>query len=195
MLLRYCAFTTLFICIVVHAQKLTTPRASFLDIPARMASRPAQQQRVIAWLDAATHQLLSYESSDGDLNNHHYWRALAAISIGVIRPNDFAAFVFYAARFGTAGLPSSITTALQSPTTAHPPWRQHHHPRRQIARDEPHSSRFPVDSLYAHRAQNAALCTRPFHAAVPRCAPLSMSTLSDPAPSRPIAIFCLIATP
>lgn len=180
---------------------------------------PAQQQRVIAWLDSATHRLLSYERSDGDLNNHHYWRALAAISIGVtapdkqlfdfaihtfkqaideldpsgalpremarhenathyqgfalepliliaefaarqginlyayqhhgrsirdailffgravddpslitpytkdpqrddFRPNDFAAFVFYAARFSTDGLPPSITTALQSPTTA-----------------------------------------------------------------------------
>jgi poly(beta-D-mannuronate) lyase len=32
-------------------------------------------------------------------------------------PNDFAAFAFYLARFGPAGLPPSITSALQSPTT------------------------------------------------------------------------------
>jgi poly(beta-D-mannuronate) lyase len=179
---------------------------------------PAQQQRVTAWLDTAARNLISYEKPGESGNNHHYWRALAAISIGVtasdtklfrfgidtykqaiedidsngafpremarhenairyqgfaleplvliaefaacqgvdlygyqshgrtlrnaivffgravddpslvkpyaseaqkgeFRPSDFAQFVFYAARFGTGGLPPSIVTALQSPTS------------------------------------------------------------------------------
>jgi poly(beta-D-mannuronate) lyase len=179
---------------------------------------PAQQQRVTKWLDTAAHEDISFERPDRDLNNHHYWRALAATSIGVtasddklfrfgidtykqaikeidpagafpremarhenathyqgfalqpliliaefasrqgtdlyadqshgrtirnailffgnavddpslikpytsdaqrddFHPSDFAAFNFYAARFGTAGLPPSILNALQHPTT------------------------------------------------------------------------------
>ncbi len=178
---------------------------------------PAQQQRVTAWLDAAARKCISLERPDKDLNNHHYWRALAATSIGVtasdprlfhfgintykqaikeidpagafpremarhenathyqgfalqpliliaefasrqgidlysysshgrtlrnailffgraaadpslirpytsdpqhadFHPNDFAVFAFYAARFGTDGLPPSILNALQHPT-------------------------------------------------------------------------------
>jgi poly(beta-D-mannuronate) lyase len=34
------------------------------------------------------------------------------------KPGDFAAFAFYAARFGAAGLPTSVTVALQSPTAS-----------------------------------------------------------------------------
>jgi poly(beta-D-mannuronate) lyase len=49
---------------------------------------PAQQQRVTAWLDAAAHKDISFERPDRDLNNHHYWRALAATSIGVIASDD-----------------------------------------------------------------------------------------------------------
>ena len=180
---------------------------------------PAQQQRVTAWLDTAARNLISFEKPGESGNNHHYWRALAAISIGVtasdnklfrfgidtfkqavddidsngafpremarrenatryqgfaleplvliaefaarqgvdlyayqshgrslrnaivffgravddpslvkpyasepqkgeFRPSDFAQFVFYAARFGTDGLPPCIVTALESPTTA-----------------------------------------------------------------------------
>jgi poly(beta-D-mannuronate) lyase len=179
---------------------------------------PAQQQRVIAWLDAVSRKDISFERPDRDLNNHHYWRALAATATGVIasddklfrfgidaykdaiqeidpagafpremarhenaihyqgfalqpliliaefasrqnidlyaynshhrtlrdailfygravadptlvkpytsdpqndafHPNDFAAFNFYAARYGTDGLPPSILNALQQPTT------------------------------------------------------------------------------
>jgi poly(beta-D-mannuronate) lyase len=43
----------------------------------------AQQERVAKWLRNAAHQLISYEKPDALGNNHHYWRALAAISIGV----------------------------------------------------------------------------------------------------------------
>ena len=42
----------------------------------------AQQERVAKWLRNAAHQLISYEKPDALGNNHHYWRALAAISIG-----------------------------------------------------------------------------------------------------------------
>ena len=178
----------------------------------------AQQRRVTAWLDTAARKLISFEKPGESGNNHHYWRALAAISIGVtasdnnlfhfgidtykqaiddidangafpremarhenairyqgfaleplvliaefaarqgvdlytyqshgrtlrdaivffgcavdrpslvrpyanepqkteFHPSDFAPFVFYAARFGTDGLPPSIVTALKSPTT------------------------------------------------------------------------------
>ena len=47
----------------------------------------AQQQRVTQWLDTAAHKLISYEKP-GDGNNHHYWRALAAISISIPASDD-----------------------------------------------------------------------------------------------------------
>ncbi|MEO6911763.1 MAG: alginate lyase family protein, partial [Edaphobacter sp.] len=179
----------------------------------------AKQKRVIAWLNLAAHKLIAFEKPTDNPNNHHYWRALAAISVGVVSsdnklfdfgikaykqaigeidargalpremarherashyqtfalqplipiaefatrqhinlydyaPNgrsirdailffgravsdpslikpytsdqqdknfgssDFAPYVFYAARFGTIGLPSSITAALQHPLAA-----------------------------------------------------------------------------
>ena len=53
----------------------------------------AQQERVADWLRAAAHQLISYEKPDALGNNHHYWRALAAISIGVAS-NDNELFRF-----------------------------------------------------------------------------------------------------
>jgi poly(beta-D-mannuronate) lyase len=43
----------------------------------------AQQARVTKWLRNAAHQLISFEKPGELGNNHHYWRALAAISIGV----------------------------------------------------------------------------------------------------------------
>lgn len=43
----------------------------------------AQQARVAKWMREAAHQLISYEKPGELGNNHHYWRALAAISIGV----------------------------------------------------------------------------------------------------------------
>ena len=47
----------------------------------------AQQARVTAWLRKAGHQLIGYEKP-GLGNNHHYWRALAATSIGVLSNDD-----------------------------------------------------------------------------------------------------------
>jgi poly(beta-D-mannuronate) lyase len=48
----------------------------------------AQQQRVIKWLDAAARKDISFERPDRDNNNHHYWRALAATSIGVLASDE-----------------------------------------------------------------------------------------------------------
>ena len=49
---------------------------------------PTQQQRVTQWLDAAALRLISYEKPGDSGNNHHYWRALAAASIGVAAADD-----------------------------------------------------------------------------------------------------------
>lgn len=48
----------------------------------------AQQRRVNAWLNSATHRLISFERPGELGNNHHYWRALAAIAIGVTTKDD-----------------------------------------------------------------------------------------------------------
>jgi poly(beta-D-mannuronate) lyase len=54
---------------------------------------PAQQERVAKWLRTAAHQLISYEKPGALGNNHHYWRALAATSIGVLsNDNDLYRF-------------------------------------------------------------------------------------------------------
>src|ERR1700734_3510299 len=44
---------------------------------------PAQLHRVITWLDAVSRKDLTFERPE-DMNNHHYWRALAAIATGVV---------------------------------------------------------------------------------------------------------------
>lgn len=49
---------------------------------------PASLERVTQWLDHAAHVLLSHEKPDELGNNHHYWRALAAISIGIPAGDD-----------------------------------------------------------------------------------------------------------
>ena len=54
---------------------------------------PAQQERVAKWLRNAANQLISYEKPGELGNNHHYWRALAATSIGVLS-NDNELFRF-----------------------------------------------------------------------------------------------------
>jgi poly(beta-D-mannuronate) lyase len=48
----------------------------------------AQQEQVAQWLRKAAHQLISYEKPGELGNNHHYWRALAATSIGVLSNDD-----------------------------------------------------------------------------------------------------------
>jgi poly(beta-D-mannuronate) lyase len=49
---------------------------------------PVVQARVVKWLDKATRQLIDAETPNGSKNNHHYWRALAAISVGVTANDD-----------------------------------------------------------------------------------------------------------
>ena len=48
---------------------------------------PAQHKRVIAWLDDVAHKMVNFEKP-GEGNNHHYWRALAATSVGVVAKDD-----------------------------------------------------------------------------------------------------------
>jgi len=49
---------------------------------------PIQQKRITAWLQIAAHRDISFEKSTDSNNNHHYWRALAAIAIGVTADDD-----------------------------------------------------------------------------------------------------------
>jgi poly(beta-D-mannuronate) lyase len=49
---------------------------------------PAQLTRVKQWLNTATHKLIGFEKPGAEGNNHHYWRALAAISVGVSTSDD-----------------------------------------------------------------------------------------------------------
>jgi poly(beta-D-mannuronate) lyase len=62
---------------------------------------PSQQQRVTRWLDAAARKLISFEKPGASGNNHHYWRALAAISVGATA-NDADLFHFGVATFRQA---------------------------------------------------------------------------------------------
>ena len=48
----------------------------------------AEQKRIALWLDTAAHRLIGFEKPGETGNNHHYWRALAAISIGVTCSDD-----------------------------------------------------------------------------------------------------------
>ncbi len=48
---------------------------------------PAALHRVITWLDAVSRKDLTFERPE-DMNNHHYWRALAATATGVVASDD-----------------------------------------------------------------------------------------------------------
>jgi len=48
----------------------------------------AEQKRVIAWLDSASHKDISFEEPNDTNNNHHYWRALQATAIGIVASDD-----------------------------------------------------------------------------------------------------------
>jgi poly(beta-D-mannuronate) lyase len=48
----------------------------------------AQQKRVIAWLDAVAHKDIGFEQPNDTNNNHHYWRALAATTVGIVASDD-----------------------------------------------------------------------------------------------------------
>jgi poly(beta-D-mannuronate) lyase len=47
-----------------------------------------EQKRVALWLDVAARRLIAFEKPGEEGNNHHYWRALAAISIGIVATDD-----------------------------------------------------------------------------------------------------------
>ena len=47
-----------------------------------------EQERVTAWLREAAQRDISFEKPTDSNNNHHYWRALAATSIGVTAGDD-----------------------------------------------------------------------------------------------------------
>ena len=49
---------------------------------------PTELRRVLSWLDLAGRTLISYEKPGESGNNHHYWRALAATSIGIVASDD-----------------------------------------------------------------------------------------------------------
>jgi poly(beta-D-mannuronate) lyase len=48
----------------------------------------AQQKRVTAWLDTAARKDISFEEPNDSVNNHHYWRALAATAIGIVASDE-----------------------------------------------------------------------------------------------------------
>lgn len=52
-----------------------------------------ERKRDIAWMDKAAHHLIEWPGEEQHLNNHHYWRGLAAISTGVIA-QDASLFSF-----------------------------------------------------------------------------------------------------
>ncbi len=54
---------------------------------------PAETARDIAWMDKAAHHLIEWPGEEQHLNNHHYWRGLAAISTSVIA-QDASLFSF-----------------------------------------------------------------------------------------------------
>lgn len=53
---------------------------------------PAETGRDIAWMNKVAHHLINVPGEERHLNNHHYWRGLAAIATGVISqdPSLFA---------------------------------------------------------------------------------------------------------
>ena len=50
---------------------------------------PAEQKRVIAWMDEVSNKNISFEKPATDTgNNHHAWRALAATAVGILASDD-----------------------------------------------------------------------------------------------------------
>lgn len=49
---------------------------------------PLEQQRVTSWLVAVCRKCLGFERAGDTGNNHRYWRALAAMAVGVTAGND-----------------------------------------------------------------------------------------------------------
>jgi len=49
---------------------------------------PAMVKRDIAWMNKAAHRTVDFDKSRNQLNNHHYWRGLAAVATGVVSSDD-----------------------------------------------------------------------------------------------------------
>jgi len=45
-------------------------------------------QRDIAWMNKVAHRTVDFDKAGTQKNNHHYWRGLAAIAVGVISSDD-----------------------------------------------------------------------------------------------------------
>jgi poly(beta-D-mannuronate) lyase len=49
---------------------------------------PAMVQRDIQWMNNAAHRTVDFDKVGKQTNNHHYWRGLAAVSVGVVSSDD-----------------------------------------------------------------------------------------------------------
>jgi hypothetical protein len=49
---------------------------------------PAQIKRDIQWMNKVAHRTVEFDKAGKQLNNHHYWRGLAAVATGVISSDD-----------------------------------------------------------------------------------------------------------
>jgi poly(beta-D-mannuronate) lyase len=49
---------------------------------------PAQVKRDIQWMNKVAHRTVEFDKAGNQTNNHHYWRGLAAVSVGVISSDN-----------------------------------------------------------------------------------------------------------
>ncbi len=49
---------------------------------------PVMVKRDIAWMNKVAHRTMEFDMAGKQTNNHHYWRGLAATSVGVISSDD-----------------------------------------------------------------------------------------------------------
>jgi hypothetical protein len=49
---------------------------------------PAMVKRDIAWMNKAAHRTVDFDKAGKQTNNHHYWRGLAAVAVGVVSSDD-----------------------------------------------------------------------------------------------------------
>jgi len=49
---------------------------------------PAVVKRDIEWMNRAAHRTVEFDKAGTQINNHHYWRGLAAVATGVVSSDD-----------------------------------------------------------------------------------------------------------
>jgi poly(beta-D-mannuronate) lyase len=49
---------------------------------------PAMVKRDIAWMNKVAHRTMDFDKAGKQTNNHHYWRGLATVAVGVISSDD-----------------------------------------------------------------------------------------------------------